>query len=265
MPRALIIAFLLAFLGATEGATAVAAQTVPHEAYYKVVLERLKIPGKVLRSGGEMAVRVSRDCRKWNLRHETNFSLELEGNQEIYFANRYHLFESLDGSRLDFRVVHRQNGHTILDIKGSASLPRDGSSGTARFEEPVQRVLPLPPETGFPMTQAHLTLERLAAGEVFSRYVLFEGSGLYHVTDVSAGAPMVTSVQPKGDLELLEGESWRVESTLYPYGAIDAEPAGTTVTQTLANGVSPAFLVDYGMLVARGELKSIRRLPDPDC
>jgi hypothetical protein len=255
----------LALVAAPTVKTAGAAQTVPHEAFYSVTLERLNFPGKVVHSSGEMAMSVSRDCEKWTLRHETNFSMELEGNEETYFVNRYRLYESLDGRRLDFRVVHKQNGHVVLNIKGSATLPADGSSGTARFDLPEARVLPLPPKTGFPMAQAHLTIDRLSAGEVFSRYVLFEGSGVYQVTDVSAGKDMAVQALPEGDLGLLGGESWRVESTLFPYGAIDAEPAGLTVTQTQANGISPAFLVDYGNLVARGELKSIRRLAEPEC
>jgi hypothetical protein len=265
MRHAVFILAFMAAIQATAGDAAIAAQTVPHEAFYNVTLERLKFPGKVVRSSGEMAMRVSHDCEKWTLRHETNFNLELEGNQELYFANRYRLFESLDGRRLDFRVVHRQNGQTILDIKGSASLPQDGTAGVAQFDKPHRKTLPLPPETGFPMAQSHLTIDRLSAGETFSRYVLFEGSGVYQVTDVSAGKAMAVSTRPEGDLDLLDSPSWRVESTLYPYGAIDAEPAGTTVTQTQANGVLSAFLVDYGSLVARGELKSIRRLAEPDC
>lgn len=265
MHRAWFIWLLLASVAAPVVNAAGAAQTVSHEAFYKVTLERLKIPGKVLRSSGEMAMSVSRDCEKWTLRHETNFSMELEGNRTSYFVNRYRLYESLDGRRLDFRVVHKQNGHTLLNIKGSATLPADGTNGTARFDLPEERILPLPPKTGFPMAQAHLTIDRLGAGENFSRYVLFEGSGVYQVTDVAAGKDMAVQVLPEGDLGLLGGKSWRVESTLYPYGAIDAEPAGTTITQTQANGVSPAFLVDYGNLVVRGELNSIRRLAEPEC
>jgi len=265
MSRAWITWLFLALVAAPADNSAGAAQTVSHEAYYNVTLERLKFPGKVLQTSGEMAMSVSRDCKKWTLRHETNFSVELEGDQEVYFANRYRLYESLDGRRLDFRVVHKQNGYTVLNVKGSATLPTDGSMGTARFDLPESRNLPLPPKTGFPMAQAHLTIDRLNAGEAFSRYVLFEGSGVYQVTDVSAGKDMAIISPPEGDLGLLGGKSWRVESTLYPYGAIDAEPAGTTITQTQANGVSPAFLVDYGNLVVRGELKSIRRLAEPDC
>ena len=265
MRRTLFIWLLLGFVAAPAANTAGAAQTVPHEAYYSVTLDRLKIPGKVLRSSGEMAMSVSRDCEKWTLRHETNFSMELEGSREAYFVNRYRLYESLDGTRLDFRVVHKQNGHTVLNVKGSATLPADGSNGTAHFDLPERRSLPLPPKTGFPMAQAHLTIDRLAAGDTFSRYVLFEGSGVYHVTDVSAGKDLTVKAAPAGDLSLLDGKSWRVKSTLYPYGAIDTEPAGITITQTLANGVSPAFLADYGNLVLRGELKSIRRLAEPEC
>lgn len=265
MRRALLILLLSGLVAAPAATQAGAAQTVPHEAFYSVTLDRLKIPGKVVRSSGEMAMSVSRDCEKWTLRHETNFIVELEGNQEAYFVNRYRLFESLDGNRLDFRVVHKQNGHTVLNLRGSATLPADGSNGTAHFDLPERRDLPLPPKTGFPMAQAHSTIDRLSAGKTFSRYVLFEGSGVYQVTDVSAGKDMTVVAVPTGDLSLLEGESWRVKSTLYPYGAIDAEPAGITVTQTQANGVSRAFLADYGNLVVRGELKSIRRLAEPEC
>lgn len=265
MRRALYFLLLLAPLTAAGGGTACAAQTVSHEAYYAVTLDHLKMAGTALRSRGEMAMRISRDCEKWTLRHETNFSMTLEGNREIYFENRYRLFESLDGKRLDFRVIHKQNGAVVLNIKGTARLPGDGSPGAAHFELPEARTLPLPPETGFPMAQADLTINRLRTGKAFSRYVLFEGSGVYQVTDVAAGDDMVSHIKPEGDLDLLGGPSWRVESTLYPYGAIDAEPAGTTITQTQANGVSTVFLADYGIMVARGELRSIRRLAEPDC
>lgn len=261
--RALVL--LLASFATQATSTAWAAQTVSHEAFYNISLEQLKMPGTVLRSSGEMAMSVSRDCEKWTLRHETNFRLELEGNQEIYFVNRYRLFESLDGKRMDFRVIHMQNGHTVLNIKGQATLPAGAGTGQAHFELPTERVLPLPPETGFPMTQAHMTIDRLGAGETLSRYVLFEGSGIYQVTDVSAGRNIELHARPEGDVNLLDGRSWRVESTLFPYGAIDSGPAGSTITQTMENGVSPAFLVDYGNLIARGELKSIRRLSEPSC
>jgi hypothetical protein len=265
MRRASYLLILLALLAVPAGGKAHAARTVSHEAHYTVTLDRLKTAGTVLRASGEMAMRVSRDCKKWTLRHETNFSMVLEGNREIYFENRYRLFESLDGKRLDFRVIHTQNGAVVLNIKGTARLPADGTPGAAHFELPEAKTLPLPPETGFPMTQSNLTIDRLSAGKEFSRYVLFEGSGVYQVTDVAAGSSLVSRIEPEGDLDLLAGPSWRVESTLYPYGAIDAQPAGTTVTQTLANGVSTSFLADYGILVARGDLRSIRRIAEPNC
>lgn len=265
MRRSWLTLLLLASVATQATGTARAAQTVPHEAFYNITLEQLKMPGTVLRSSGEMAMSVSRDCEKWTLRHETNFRLELEGNQEINFVNRYRLFESLDGKRLDFRVIHMQNGHTVLNIKGQATLPAGQSAGEAHFSLPAEKTLPLPPETGFPMTQAHMTIDRLGAGETLSRYVLFEGSGIYQVTDISAGKDMELHARPEGDTDLLDGRSWRVESTLFPYGAIDSGPAGSTITQTQENGVSPAFLVDYGNLIARGELKSIHRLADPSC
>lgn len=256
----------LAWLMALPVATASwATQTVPHEAYYKVTVEKLKIPGEILSANGEMAMSVSRDCQKWTVQHETKFQAGFSGGRRFDIESTYRIHEALDGARLDFRAITKVNGVVVVNTKGSARIFADGTRGEVEFRLPENRLVELPPDTGFPLWLANRSIDLLKAGNKINRYVLFDGVGIYHVTDVAAGEAMLLSTRPDGDVDLLAARSWRIESTLFPYGVIDSEPAGTVVTQTQENGIASGFMADYGELIARGELKSIRRLPDPDC
>lgn len=253
----------LALSLALASTPAVAAQTTPHEARYTVLLGKLKIPGEVRSSAGEMAVRITRDCQKWTVQQETYFKVWLEGGREIDIRNKYRIHEALDGSRLEFYALTTVNGQVAINTKGIATLSKDG--GTAIFSKPEENEIPLPAGTGFPISVANLSLETLIAGETISRYLLFDGTGVYHVTDVVAGKPTPLRVTPEGDIELLESRAWLVESALFLYGSVDSEPVGTIVTQTQENGIATRFEVDYGVVTARGVLSSIRRLDDFVC
>ncbi len=256
-------AVAIAFLAALAGAPAQAAQTVPHEAYYSVTLGKLKIPGEVRSSDGNMAVLITRDCQKWTVQQETYFRIWLEDGREIDIRNRYRIHEALDGSRLEFYTLTTVNGRVVINTKGVATMSQDG--GTVSFSKPEENEIALPAGTGFPISVANRSLEALIAGKTISRYLLFDGTGVYHVTDVVAGTPTPLRVTPEGDTDLLRSRAWMVKSALYPYGSVDSEPAGTVVTQTLENGIATRFEVDYGVVTARGVLSSIRRLADFDC
>lgn len=263
--RSLNITSLIWLVVLMAGPPSWAAQTVPHEAYYKVTIERLKVPGEVLSAGGEMVMSVRRDCKKWTVQHETNFGADFAGGRRFDIESMYRIHEALDGGRLDFRATTRVNGTTVVNTKGTARISPGGGGGEVEFRQPQTGQVKLPPDAGFPVSLANRSIELLKAGNMINRYVLFDGVGIYHVTDVAAGEAMPLSTRPDGDVDLLAARSWRIESTLFPYGVIDSEPAGTVVTQTLENGIASSFLADYGELIAKGELKLIRRLPDPDC
>ena len=265
MLRNLQLAALAWLVALPVGTPSWAAQTVPHEAYYRVTVEKLKVPGDILSASGEMAMRVSRDCQKWTVQHETNFRVVFSGGRRFDIESTYRIHEALDGARLDFKAITKVNGAIVVNTKGSARILADGTSGEVEFRLPEKRLVKLPPNTGFPLSLANRSIDLLRAGNNINRYVLFDGVGIYHVTDVAAGEAILLSTRPEGDVDLLASRSWRIESTLFPYGVIDSEPAGTVVTQTQENGIASGFLADYGELIARGELKSIRRLPDPDC
>ena len=253
----------LALSVALAGAPALAARTVPHEAYYAVTLGELKIPGEVSASDGKMALKVTRDCQKWTVQQETYFKVWLKDGREIDIRNRYRIHEALDGGRLEFYALTTVNGEVAINTKGVATMSEGG--GTVSFSKPEENEIALPAGTGFPISVANMSLEGLISGKTISRYLLFDGTGVYHVTDVVAGKPTPLRVTPEGDSELLKSRAWLVESALYPYGSVDSEPAGTVVTQTLENGIATRFEVDYGVVTARGVLSSIRRLDDFDC
>lgn len=263
--RGAVVASGLALALVAVAPNVVAAQTVPHEAHYRVTVDKLRTPGVILNAAGEMAMSVERDCEKWTVQHETRFNANFVGGDRFSIETLYRIHEAIDGSRLDFRATTRLNGNLVVDSKGSARMPRDGSAGSVRLRRPEVRELGLPTGTIFPMAVAHQSIDSLKANKAIGRYVLFDGVGIYHVTDVAAGKPLPLSNKPKGDVELLAVRSWKVESTLFPYGVVDAEPVGIVVTQTQENGIATGFLADYGRLIARGELTSVHRLTEPEC
>lgn len=243
-----------------------AAQTVPHEAHYRVKLGVLKIPGEVKWSDGDMAVQVTRDCQKWTVQQETWFEVRFADGREFDIRSRYRFHEALDGKRFEFTVVTQVNGQTTLDTKGIAILPEnEDGDGLAMFSKPEAAELELPAGVGFPVTVANRSLEMLASGAPFSRYLIFDGTGLYNVTDIVVGQPIPLKVRPEGDIELLRSRAWRVKSTMFPYKAGDTGPASEVITQTLENGIVDRFVIDYGALTAEGVLSSILRLSDPEC
>lgn len=260
--RRAIATIATGLLAGLAGAPALA-QTVPHEAHYSVTLGELKIPGEVQSSYGDMAVLITRDCQKWTVQQETYFKVWLKDGREIDIRNRYRIHEALDGSRLEFFALTTVNGNVAINTKGIATMAQDG--GTVTFSKPEENEIALPAGTGFPISVANMSLESLISGETISRYLMFDGTGVYHVTDVVAGKPTPLRVTPEGDIELLDSPAWLVQSALYPYGSADTEPAGTVVTQTLENGIATRFEVDYGVVTARGVLSSIHRRDDFDC
>ncbi len=258
-----IATIAIILLSALTGAPALAVQTVPHEAYYTVRLGELKIPGEVQNSEGKMAVRISRDCQKWTVQQETYFKVWLKDGRVIDIRNKYRIHEALDGSRLEFYALTTVNGEVAINTRGIATMSKDG--GTVLFSKPEENEIALPAGTGFPIAVANLSLEALISGKTISRYLMFDGTGVYHVTDVVAGETTPLRVTPEGDTDLLKSRAWLVKSALYPYGSVDSEPAGAVTTQTLENGIATRFEVDYGMVSAHGVLSSIRRLDDLDC
>ena len=252
-PRAKLavpVALLLAMFVFSAAYPAPAGTLVSHEAYYRLSLVQLKIPGEAAAVGGDLTIRMEKTCGHWRIIGHFDFSVEFrDASRRMRVELAYGSEEDLDGRTLQFESHTAVNGASVLSIKGTASLPEGGGVGHAILTKPARADIALPAGTFFPMAMTHRTIDALERGVRVNSYFLFGGSnptGPYRVSDVAGGKPLALGRRPAGATGLLDAPSWRVTSAIFDYQSVDAEPLSTSVFQTHANGVVSRMLLDIG-------------------
>lgn len=247
------------------GSGAAVAKLVPHEARYDISLESIQVEGVPLEAGGVMAVRLTRDCQKWELIQEMQFSVGLEGASPIELHIQIKMLEGLDGRRMEFSGWQKNNGRDIVKLRGRAVMDREGNGGVARFTHPEATEWSLPAPTKLMVSARQDLLDALAAGETAPQSIAFEIQGLSEVTRVSPGKGIGAKALQTAGAALLKEPSWTVERAIYFEEIARNEPAMYETLQIHANGVVSKFWYDYRDMVVAGELVALEKLPEPTC
>lgn len=262
---ALLAGVLAGVLAAVISGPTRAAELVAHEANYVISLDSLGIEGKPVSSEGAMAIRVTRDCQKWTILKELVYEVKLTTGISIRIHTMDRFYEGLDGKRMEFTGWIKTDGGSKHNVKGSATLKKDGSGGLVAFKKPEKLKLDLPPGTTFPMDSLRRLIDALAKNQPVPGQGAYSGLGMTFVTKVTRGKTPSKKSQPTGNPELLQGKSWRIEQSLYPEGKKRGKPLVTSSTQVHANGVVSRFWSDFAFLSVNGELVSLEEYPTPDC
>lgn len=249
----------------TASSDAAAAELVPHEARYDIALESLQIEGFPLEAGGEMAVRLSRDCQKWELIQEMQFRVGLEGAAPIELHIQIKMLEGLDGRRMEFSGWQKKDGRDIAKLRGRAVMDRNGDGGVAQFTHPEETQWNLPSPTRLLISARRDLLDALAGGQGAPQSIAFEVQGLSEVTRVAPGKGVGEKALRTDGAALLRERSWTVDRAIYFEEIARNEPAMYETLQVHANGVVSKFWHDYRTMVIAGELVALEKLPEPDC
>lgn len=253
---------LIAALAVLAGQPAASAELATYEARYNLVLEELNIPGSVKSWKGGAAVRVARDCQKWTIRVEVAFTLLLVDGRVFKTHSVEKYFESLDGKRLEFDVVHKANGSVRDHKKGVVVLQAKGKPGRATYSNPRGKTMDLPAGTELPMAATATIVANLAKGKTAWRQFLFMSGDLvtmsYSVEE--KGVPL--KKQPKGDTRLTKFSGWRVSSTAR---FVESGLNFTFESLVHPNGLASQNLYQHEMVSFRDKLVEIRALPAPEC
>ncbi len=260
MKRSIVLAFLV-LAGAGTQATA---EIVPHEARYRIDLDQLRVQGFAVEAEGAMAIRAARDCEKWEIVKELIFVVSLSDGQALQLHTLERYYEGLDGERLEFTGWFKVNGSLRLNVKGRATLT-PGRGGAVRFVRPENEEMALPAGTRFPMMALEQTLDALRAGRSLPEGTVYSGMGLTVTTRAAPAEARPFKHEPKGDVALLRGRSWRVQGTMFPDPDRRGDPLATESTEILANGVISRFSSDFDAMTVSGELVEIKKLPLPGC
>jgi hypothetical protein len=246
-------------------AAGAAAELVPHEARYDIALESLQIEGFPIEAGGKMAVRLTRDCQKWELLQEMRFSIGLEGATPIELHFQVRILEGLDGKRMEFSGWQEKDGRDRVKLRGRARMNADGYGGAAKFQHPEETDWTLPTPTRLLLAARRDLLTALSSGRTDAQSIAFEVQGVSEVTRVSPGKGLSASALKTKGAPLLKEKSWLVDRAVYMEEIARNDPFMLETQQIHANGVVSRFRQDYHSMVLAGELVALEELPEPDC
>src|SRR5690606_23690698 len=121
----------------------------PHRASYELSLDRAR-SGDVSSASGRLSFEWAGACSGWSVRQITRVKVSRGEGPGLDFAWRCDSWEAKDGTGCRFFIGRLEQGRKTESIAGRARLGAVGEAGTAHFDRPVERDVPLPPGTIFP-------------------------------------------------------------------------------------------------------------------
>ncbi len=242
-----------------------AAEIVPHEARYDIKLESLQAEGFPLEADGAMAIRLTRDCQKWELMQELRFNVGVNGGAPINIQMLVRVLEGLDGRRMEFTGWQNQNGGNRMEVRGTAAMNRDGYGGVARFQYPEETDWDLPSPTKFPIAAKNELLAALSSGQANPQSIAFDVLGISEVIRTGPGKAVNFKKIETDNISLVEGRSWLIDRAVYFEAIARNQPFLIETLQIHANGIVSKFWHDYQTMVLSGELVALEEISKPDC
>lgn len=248
-------------------AGAFAGEPIPHEALYDLSVRNWRMPSEISRVTGSQITRLTKSCTEWTNVAVFRIQAETSQGDSIDFETDYEGIETFDGKRLQFRKTTKANGELIETLLGVAQHPIDGKPGTIRVLEPTPHVLPLPPETIFPVATFIHSTSQWEAGLKSLNYTTFDGGTLdvSRVFEILTGQITPRSDLAEGDPSLLEGQAWRSTVSYYTYDDSTDEPLSTITQNVMPNGLAVEMSQDIGFADVVMNLRRVRALPAPSC
>lgn len=257
----------LAVLASASSGDAAAFEIAPHRALYTLDLISTSNLAAVADVRGEMVFQWADSCDGWTVeqRYRMTF-IDAEGN-EVRQSSTYATWESKDGQDFTFNMRNTTNGVVDKEVRGDARIAGTGEGGTATFRLPEETTIELPSGTMFPTahTLRVLTLAESEAAAPFFSAMLFDGTGLDSLRQISAVIGAGHAAPEATDSPLLESRYWPVSMAFYPEDTAAAEPEYEMAVDLLANGVVSDMIIDYGTFAVRARLDRLEAMEGGGC
>ncbi len=267
--RACLIAMLAAFaVGPGGWRTAEAAGFLTHRAVYDLSLAKSRNNGAMAQAGGKLEFEWADACAHWTMNQRTRVRMTTREGRSFEFGWSLSALESRDGRSYRFFIRRINPDGSDEAVRGEARLPASGGRGSAVFNAPESRKLPLIKGTLFPTAHSLMLMEAAAKGELPLWRTVFDGSGDDGRFGVNAALiEALAADAPKGfESPLLrDQESWRLRLAYFGMDETVSEPEHEQTLRLYANGIVDEMLLDYGDFVLRADLSLLEALPPLDC
>lgn len=246
-----------------------------YEATYRLTLGDIDYDGAIITAKGAMAMRVRRDCTKWQSHSELLFLLELDNGDRIRTHTMFRQRESLDGQNIDFVFWQDVSDSGRLEYRGAATIPANGEPGTVRYEKPKRIERKLPKGVEMPITAMREIVESLTGEGATAKHNYFDPRAKFVEIRSIGGEPIILANPPRGDGGLVDGRSWRLRATPIPEGQEEdnekdkelkeEEEEAFTMMQVHDSGVASFMVMKAGITTIHAELVEVKQLPVIDC
>ena len=266
-----------AIIALAVGSPAAMAQTglVNYEATYRLTLGDIDYKGAVVTAKGAMAMRVKRDCTRWQSHSEYLFLLELDNGNKVRTHTMFRQRESLDGQTIEFNFWQDLSDSGRLEYRGNATIPVDGEAGSVKYVKPKRFERKLPKGVEMPITAMRQIVEALVTDGTTAKHNYFDPQAKFIEIKSVGGDPIILANQPRGDAGLVDGRSWRLRATPIPEGQEEEkekdeelkeeEEEAYTMMQIHDSGVASFMEIKSGITTIHAELVEVKQLPIIDC
>lgn len=261
---ALFVLAATAAAGALAATPSAAWEIVPHRAIYELDLASARAGSQVSDVGGQMLFVWEDSCDGWTVeqRYRTNYLFAEGGEVEQWMT--YATWESKDGRDFNFSVRNVTGNMSDEEVRGIARMAAEGD-GRVEFRVPESREESLPSGTLFPTAHTLRLLEEAEAGRRFFIAMLFDGSELDGLNEISAVIGDPQPAETGADNALLQRPSWPVHLAFFAVSEPSSEPTYEMSVTLYDNGIVDGMLIDYGDFVVRATLLELEPVDAPDC
>lgn len=266
---------LLALIMGSSVALAQSTGLASYEATYRLTLGDINYKGAVITAKGAMAMRVKRDCTRWQSHSEFLFLLELDSGEKIRTHTMFRQRESLDGQNIKFVYWQDISGEGRQEFSGNATIPMDGEAGTVKYVKPKRFERKLPKGVEMPIAAMRQIVEDLITEGTTAKHNYFDPQAKFVEIRSIGGEPIILAIPPRGDAGLVDGRSWRLRATPIPEGEDDdketdeklkeAEEEAYTMIQIHDSGVASFMKMKSGITTINADLAEVKELPPPNC
>ncbi len=254
------------------GQSAAAAELASYQAVYKVTLASIDDDRTVAWSKGALAMRLVRDCRKWQAQTEMFFGGEFDDGSRFRHHTMSRVRESLDGRAMEYSGWREITDTARFDFSGSARLKAAGGAGAVTVVQPRKRLRQIPEGVVFPIGALKSIIEKLTGGDAGASVSFFEESGEFARMSAIQAQPVILQLPPRGDAALVEGRSWqlRIDQIFEDEDknrVVSQNPDPPfTVLQVHASGVASYIIANLGDgRRVTATLVEVRAIPEPKC
>lgn len=260
--RFLVIA--IGVVGVPASAAADAALQ-PHRAAYRLSLAGTESQSPLLEVRGGLVIEWQEVCDGWLSRQRLGFVARTESGPAFSHDVRFSSWEASDGSRLRYSVRSFEGDEVDEEYRGEASI-KDGSGGVARFTEPEEREIALPPDTTFPTDHLRRLLSSAAEGERLVSHRVFDGWGFDALTQITSAISEPRPIAPgNGEAQDEKGRGWPVSMAYYNIERGEDVPEFEAGFLLAENGVLRELQLDYGDFRLDAALEQLELLKRPEC